>query len=205
MERERAVPQHIMLQDNFKRKFNFFELYCALTELPRAGRRLAKNKKLGLVAETFIERLQLAVTEVNGCAACSYAHAAMALKMGMSTEEINSFLTADGEHVDPEEARAVLFAQHFAEMRGKPEDEILDTLISEYGEERAKVMMAGCRVMLAGNIYGLPFSAFQSRLKKKPYKNSSLLYELGMLIGGILILPLALLHGLLKMLLIKKH
>jgi hypothetical protein len=34
-------------------------------------------------------------------------------------------------------------------------------------------------------------------LKGKPFKNSTLGYELGMQIGGLLMLPLALLHGLL--------
>ena len=52
--------------------------------------------------------------------------------------------------------------------------------------------------MIAGNIYGIPFSAFQSRLKGKVYKDSSLFYELGMLIGGIIILPIAIAHGVLR-------
>lgn len=47
-------------------------------------------------------------------------------------------------------------------------------------------------------MYGIPFSAFLSRLQGKPYKNSSLLYELGMLIVGILSLPIAIIHGFLR-------
>lgn len=38
------------------------------------------KKKKKIVNKDFVERLQLAVTEVNGCAACSYAHTYMALK-----------------------------------------------------------------------------------------------------------------------------
>jgi hypothetical protein len=52
--------------------------------------------------------------------------------------------------------------------------------------------------MIAGNIYGIPYSAFQSRLKGKPYKDSSLIYELGMLVVGFIILPIALIHGFLR-------
>ncbi len=52
--------------------------------------------------------------------------------------------------------------------------------------------------MITGNIYGIPYSAFQSRLKGHVYKDSSLFYELGMLVGGIIILPFAILHGMLK-------
>ncbi len=55
--------------------------------------------------------------------------------------------------------------------------------------------------MIAGNMYGIPFSAFQSRRKGKPFKDSSLSYELGMLIAGVLCLPVALAHGVLRRLL----
>ena len=47
-------------------------------------------------------------------------------------------------------------------------------------------------------MYGIPFSAFQSRLKKKPYKDSTIVYEVWMLIGGILCLPIASIHGALR-------
>lgn len=51
--------------------------------------------------------------------------------------------------------------------------------------------------MIAGNIYGIPYSALQSRLKGKPFEDSSLFYELGMLVAGILCLPVAIVRGLL--------
>ncbi len=47
-------------------------------------------------------------------------------------------------------------------------------------------------------MYGIPYSAFQSRLKGKTYKDSTLFYELGMLIAGIVCIPIALVHGLLS-------
>jgi hypothetical protein len=52
--------------------------------------------------------------------------------------------------------------------------------------------------MTIGNIFGIPFSAFQSRLKGKPYKDSSLFFELGTLIAGAFLLPIAIIHGLLR-------
>ena len=36
------------------------------------------NKKKRLVGRDFVEKLQLAVKEVNGCAACSNAHTYLA-------------------------------------------------------------------------------------------------------------------------------
>ena len=193
-----TIPDSISSQENYKRKYNFFEMYYAFTQLPGALVKLIKNKRKQLISEQFVERLQLAVTEVNACAACSYAHTSMALKMGINAEEISSMLSGSTEFVIPEEAKAILFAQHFAENRGKPEKETYQSIVEYYGYEKAEIILAACRVMIAGNIYGLPFSALQSRKNGKPYKNSSLLFELTMLIGGVLVLPFALLHGLLK-------
>lgn len=193
-----SIPDSIALQQNYKRKYGFWEMYMAFTRIPGAAVKLSKNRRKQLLSDHFVERLQLAVTEVNGCAACSYAHTSMALKMGMDAEEISSMLSGSSAFVNPEEAKAILFAQHFAVKRGKPEKETYQTIVEHYGRERAEVILAACRVMIAGNIYGLPFSAFQSRRKGKPYRNSTLFYELGMLAGGFLILLPALLHGLLK-------
>jgi hypothetical protein len=52
--------------------------------------------------------------------------------------------------------------------------------------------------MISGNMYGIPYGAFQSRLKGKPLKGRSLFYELGMFITGVLLLPIATVHGTLK-------
>lgn len=52
--------------------------------------------------------------------------------------------------------------------------------------------------MIAGNMFGIPYSAFQSRLNGKPYKQSSLFSELMKLILGVLMLPVAVVHGILR-------
>jgi len=51
---------------------------------------------------------------------------------------------------------------------------------------------------MAGNIYGIPYSAFVSRIMGKPYKNSSLIYETGMQLAGLVFLPIASIHGILR-------
>ena len=102
----------------YKRKFSFLELYLSFLYVPRALTKLRKNKKEEQISQQFIERLQLAVTEVNGCAACSYAHTTMALREGMSNDEISSFLSGSVDFIKPEEAKAIMFAQHFADNRG---------------------------------------------------------------------------------------
>ncbi|MGL4299341.1 MAG: hypothetical protein ACRCW4_09690 [Candidatus Neomicrothrix subdominans] len=47
------------------------EMYDALVFVPRAALSLINNRKNSIVDIHLVERLQLAVTEVNGCAACS--------------------------------------------------------------------------------------------------------------------------------------
>ncbi|MCK9522639.1 MAG: carboxymuconolactone decarboxylase family protein [Proteobacteria bacterium] len=195
MTKSEGLAQSVLQTNVFKRRFKIRELYRSLVFLPRAGRKLKANKKTNFVDKNFVKRLQLAVTEVNGCAACSYQHTKMALEQGMSNEEISSFLTGGTDFVVTEEAKAILFAQHFADERGVPDKSAYAAIVEEYGEKEAEVILAACQIMIAGNMYGIPFSAFLSRLKGVKYKESTLFYELSMLVSGILFLPLAIVHG----------
>ncbi|WP_201574604.1 carboxymuconolactone decarboxylase family protein [Psychrobacter sp. H8-1] len=179
----------------YKRKFNLRELYSAFTYVPKATAKLVQNSKNTIVDKHFLKRLMLAVTEVNGCAACSYQHTKMALHQGMSNEEISSFLSGGNEFIKSEEVKAIMFAQHFADSKGLPARYAYDAVVKEYGQERASIILSALQVILAGNMYGIPYSAFQSRLQGQTYEDSSLSYELGMLSGGIICLPIALVHG----------
>ena len=198
MKNEIKIPESISLRNEFKRKFSLWEMYRSIVYVPRAMSKMIGNKKSKLVDPHFVERLQLAVTEVNGCAACSYQHTKMALQQGMSNEEISSFLSGGDNFIKPEEAKAIMFAQHFADSRGYPKEYAYNSIVEEYGEERARIILSAAQIMIAGNMYGIPFSAFQSRLKGKPFTDSSLFYELGMMIAGIICLPFAIIHGFLR-------
>lgn len=171
-------------------------MYRAFTLVPGAVFEMMKNRRKHLVGADFVERLQLAVTEVNGCAACSYAHTYLALQRGMSNEEIAGLLLGDENFLKQEEARAVLFAQHYADSRGFPKKSAFESIVGEYGVDRARVILASAQLMMAGNIYGIPYSAFVSRLRGRPYEGSSLIYELGMQLAGFVLLPITLIHGL---------
>ena len=192
------LPEVIASRVEYKRKFTFMEMYNSMILLPQAFSVLKKNKKSKLVSQDLTKRMELAVTEVNGCAACSYQHTKMALNQGMSNEEISSFLSAGSDFIKPEEGKAILFAQHFADSTGRPKKYAFDVLVDEYGAEEAEVMLAAIQVMIFGNMYGIPFSAYQSRRKGKPFKDSKLSYELGMMIFGLLVLPIAIVHGLIR-------
>lgn len=162
-----SLADSVIQREEFKRKFNLWELYRSFVFIPRAASKLIGNNKSKLIDKQFVERLQLAVTEVNGCAACSYQHTQMALEQGMSNEEIVSFLSGGSDFTKPEEAKAIMFAQHFADSRGFPKKATYESIIEEYGKKKARIILSACQVMIAGNMYGIPFSAFLFRHQKK--------------------------------------
>jgi len=164
-------------RQEYKRKADLASLYRALLYSPRAAAAVMGSRRRGEPSPQFIERVMLAVTEVNGCAACSYAHARMALREGLSPEEIVGFLSGDSGFTAEHEAYGILFAQHY--------------LCSN--RLRKKLLN-----LSAGNMVGIPFSALASRLRGRPYRESTLVYELGMqLLVPLLMIP-AVLHSLVR-------
>lgn len=176
----------------FKRKIGLKDYYDAMVLAYRAALRRKK------IDRKFRERLMLAVTEVNGCQACSYAHTWMALRQGFSREEIASLLSGNSERVPPEEARGILFAQHYADSGGRPDPATYGALVEEYGPEASRDILATAQLMQAANMIGIPYSALASRLRGKPYPNSSLAYELGMHFSSLVVLPVSMVHALLR-------
>lgn len=195
MKKNIQIPSYIEYQTGYKRVFSVSDLYRTLVQAPAAIRKLMNNQKKEILDPLFIERLQLAVTQVNACPACSYAHAYLALKAGMDNEEIQAFLNGATDFVAAEEAKALLFAQHYAEKGGLPYRVAFEEIQLEYGPNKARIILAALQVMLLGNIFGLPYSALGARLKGRPYWNSSFSYEVGMLVAFFLLIPLATLHA----------
>ena len=138
MTKKLSLSETVIQRNEYKRKYSIWELYRSFVLAPGALSELIRNNKTKLVDKRLIKRLQLAVTEVNGCAACSYQHTQMALKEGMSNEEISSFLSGGSEFTKPEEAKAIMFAQHFADSRGFPKKYAYDSIIKEYGKKKSK-------------------------------------------------------------------
>lgn len=196
MSRMIRIPPRILNQTKYRNRYSLLDLYRSYTWAPNALKLLRKNKASKEISPTFIERMQLAVTEVNGCAVCSYAHTKMALGIGMSETEIYELLGGKTQAIPPSESIGIIYAQHFADRQGFPEASSVNHLKITYGNSQALTLHAACQIMLAGNIYGLPLSSFFARFMGKSYKNSSIAYELVMITFGIIILPFALIHGL---------
>ncbi|MEA1961643.1 MAG: carboxymuconolactone decarboxylase family protein [Bacillota bacterium] len=87
------------------------------------------------ISPTFQERLMLAVTSVNDCRYCSYHHTQMALQEGISAEEAGKLLEGSVDNCPPEEATALLYAQHWAENDGNPDAEVVQRIIDNYSKQ----------------------------------------------------------------------
>ena len=178
-----------MEMEFFKKKFSHGDLYRSLVLTIRSIKYIKMNKKEKLVSGQFQERIMLAVSEVNGCEVCSYAHTKIALEEGMDPEEISSILIGNLENSPKEEAVGILFAQHYSDNNKMATKEAWRRLVQEYGQDRALVILAYTRMITSGNIYGMAISALRTRLKGQPSGKTSLLYEFSMIISIIFLLP----------------
>jgi AhpD family alkylhydroperoxidase len=180
-----------------KKLYSVQESYWILYNGMRTVKYMLKAKKNTNLNPKFIERIMLAVTEVNDCTICSYAHTKMAIESGMSNEEIQNMLSGVIVDVPADEVAAVMFAQHYADTRGTPTLESWRRIVEIYGISKAKGILGSIRTIMIGNTYGIPWSSFFNRLRGNPDQRSSLLYEISMILSTILI-PISFIHALIS-------
>jgi AhpD family alkylhydroperoxidase len=125
--------------------------FWAVTSRRREIRTLMRGKVIDLA---FRERLMLAVTQVNGCRYCSYGHARLALTAGISQEEIEALGQGMFAGSPSEEVPALLYAQHWAEADGEPDQAARQRLVEQYGEEAATGIELVLRMIRMGNLLG---------------------------------------------------
>ena len=172
----------------------YWILYRGLRSMPR----LLAARWRGQMSRQFTERIMLAVTEVNGCEVCSWAHARMALEQGMSPEEVRGMLAGDTGSVPAEESLGIAFAQHYADARGNPGRESWQRIVDTYGVPRSHAILGAIRAMMIGNAYGIAWGAFARRLTGRPVPNSSLPYEAAMLVALLVFAPSAIVHAMIS-------
>ena len=120
----------------------------------RKRKQLREVKNKGLLSPAFQERLMLAVTSVDGCRYCSYFHSKLALKGGISQEEIERLLSREVEGCPEDEVLAVLYAQHWAESNACPDQEAVDRLRETYGPKKVEAIHLMLRMIRLGNLLG---------------------------------------------------
>lgn len=117
-------------------------------------KRLREVKNKGLISSAFQERLVLAVTAVHGCRYCSYFHTRQALKSGLSPQEISRLLSGDINACPEGEAKAVLYAQHWADSDAHPDPDIVRELRQTYGVGKVENIHLILRMIRIGNLMG---------------------------------------------------
>jgi len=184
------------IPESYKQLYSFSAFYTALYRGMRTIGAMRHNRKTKDISKDFIERIMLAVTEVNGCPVCSYGHTKWALEVGMSSEEINLLMAGSSEAVPSSELVAVLFAQHYADSRGNPSHDSWQRVLDVYGLSKSMIILGATRAIMIGNIWGMAFSSFSSRLKGKPSGKTNIFYEVGIMISIVFLLPIAIFHAL---------
>jgi AhpD family alkylhydroperoxidase len=171
--------------------FSLFEFYQIMTLAFRSVPLLRRAKAAGKMNHAFLERIMLAVTEVNGCAMCSYYHTKVALEAGFSETEIRNMLGGELTDVPAGELEGVLFAQHYADTRGKPSPESWRRLVEVYDETGAGGVLAVTRMIMLGNAIGIPSGSFLNRFRKRADPRSNFFYEIAMFLALIVYIPFA--------------
>ena len=143
-----------------KKLYSVQESYWIFYNGIRTMKYMFKAKRKKELSPKFIERIMLAVTEVNDCTICSYAHTKKALESGMSNEEIQKMLSGIIEDLPTDEVAAVMFAQHYADTRGNPTRESWERIIEIYGISKANGILGSIRSIMIGNAYGIAWSSF---------------------------------------------
>lgn len=171
-----------------KRSYNFRSFILDLTNMLRNGSRLKETAKAERISKQFAENIMLACTAVNGCIYCEWAHSKVALETGSSLKEIEQVLALQFDNLPEDQIIALTFAQHYAESEGKPSKKALQKLGSYYGSEKSQDVINYLNMIMMGNLLGNTIDAFDSRLRGKPAKDGSLIFEFFVyLLGGALL------------------
>lgn len=133
--------------------------YAGVSDFLDDARYMLQNREqiraaMHLVDAVFRERLMLAVTQVNECRYCTSFHTKLALKTGLSPDEVQQLLEGVADQCPPDEITAILYARHWAEEAGHPDPESRDKLIETYGAAKAAAIEMILRMINAGNLSG---------------------------------------------------
>ncbi len=147
-----------------RRTIKFKTLVRETAGLLRDRGQIRQAMRSEALAPAFRERLMLAVTAVNRCRYCSYAHSKMALKAGLSADEVAELCGGIYNSCPPEEVPALLYAEHWAETNAVPEREARRKVVDLYGESLVSEMEVVLRMIRMGNMYGNLWDSFLHRI-----------------------------------------
>lgn len=151
---------------NKKRKFKSVgHVVGDLSQLLRRPREMAKMVTgHGELSPALREKIMLAVTSVNKCRYCSFVHSHLAVREGLSGEEVDTLLDGTVDADDDEEREILLYAQHWAETGGNPDDDVRSRLIETHGKQRTESFETAIRAIMFGNYFGNTFDSLLNKV-----------------------------------------
>lgn len=186
---EQFNPLDLDVKKHYSLRENYWIIHDAVRTIRHYSRLRAGE------GEQYASRIMLAVTEVNGCGMCAYAHTKFALEAGIDSNEVRDILGGVTSGAPDRELPALAFAQHYADNWAYPDTDAWDRLVAIYGDQEALGVLGATRMMMAGNAVGIPLSLLRSRLRGQPQSGSSLPREVGSTVGVLLVLPIAIAHS----------
>ena len=147
------------------------ESFGALWHNPAALYSLRSNPD---IRQSLVEKIMLAVSGASGSPFPRASHARHVIRRGLSPDETESLLRGEVNHATVDEATALFFARQYAESQGQPDPDLVQGLISTYGQRTASDLITCIRLVTLGSLVGNTFDAFLSRLLGKPSPDSTL-------------------------------
>ncbi len=150
----------------FKRRTyqNMGEMIADLRVMRKNRKEIRTLMSGDTLSPAFRERIMLAVTAVNECRYCSFVHSRQALQKGVSNDEIRALGNGTYDCCPGEELPALMYAQHWAETRGHPDEAARAKILEIYGEEKTRAIEFAIRMITAGNLTGNTFDYILHKL-----------------------------------------
>lgn len=162
-----------------KRVFNRRNLPGIARDAARSLPTLVRALRQPGTSAALREQVMLAVTSVNDCRYCSWAHTGLALSEGVDLAHLHDLLEGRlAAAPDEREARAILFARHYADSERRPEPAAQAALAEHFSESEIDEIMAYIHAIYFANLTGNTVDALLSRLRGEPAEHSSLAVEL---------------------------
>ena len=157
---------------------------------------LKNASRQGLLDQQFIERLMLAVTQRERLPLLYvWAYQSRFFRLGCRRRILKIWQPGSWTTARKMRYPALLYAQHFAETKSKPDSEMNEHIIRIYGTEIHMAILAYLRMITMGNLLGNTFDAILSRFKGKPAPESSFINEIGVFLSMPFLFAAAFIHS----------
>ena len=126
----------------------------------------------------FREELMFAVSKLNDCRYCSWAHHEWASIDGIPEEELAHIEQMDPTHFDRRKWLAISFVRELVEARfGAMSEDLMRKMQAQYTAREIKNIILVAKVMDAANLGANTFDALCSRLRGVPAQGSRIFDE----------------------------